>query len=102
MVKLFHQYFTSFSAFKYCFIMFVLEQCYLPVKVPAVDLCLRAMYLLEIEKKINENSLVIYLTNIIGWRRKKSYLKKFYLGIKLIWDYIVSSNVTKDQNVDTL
>lgn len=63
MVKLFHQNFTSYSAFKYCFIMFVLEQCYLPVKVPTVDLCLRAKYLLEIEKKPNENSLVLNLTN---------------------------------------
>lgn len=63
MVKLFHQYFTSFSAFKYWFIRFVLEQCYLPVKVPTVDLRLRAIYLLEIEKKVNENSLVLNLTN---------------------------------------
>lgn len=46
--------------------MFVLEQCYLPVKVPTVDLCIRAIYLLEIENKVNENSLVINLTNIIG------------------------------------
>lgn len=52
MVKLFHQYFTSLSALKYCLIMFVLEQCYLPVKVPTVDLRLRAIYLLEIEKKL--------------------------------------------------
>lgn len=32
--------------------MFVVEKCYLPVKVPTVDLRLRAIYLLGIEKKL--------------------------------------------------